>query len=1118
MKGKQKRSLILTELPFVGRAGELDQIAEFSNNASDEEGLSILWITGEAGIGKSSLLRQATGLIRETRSVPIHVCLFPSSTESIVQLLADAINADPQVSGLLTKAVARILSSVLEALHRLTRLRRIVLILEDLHLLTDQSRQEFETLMEALAETAVGVICVSRPDPSTSNAYRILLPYLVDTIELSPLSFANVKKLLDELKLLNAEVNLTGYVHRATRGNPFILRAIVSELHLVPFEAMRENRSFASLLISEKAAIAIESYVQSLYGQLTAEEKNALNSLTLLGELFSLEAASRLFGNTERMLERLSELGLITKSLRATMPLIGETSSAFPYVFTHSLLYNTLEKIAVYTEQQIEQLLSSEAALYSIVPFRKLADIEIASHDGESTLRTVYLLVDSFHQLGWLRVSSRASSLFIVKEIEKYIERREAFLSPEQMEELETEVLSVRMFASSHVWADEKRVSEMEKYVRLSSNPKSARHASHYCKAIFELMADVIPSEARLNEEFDRVRGLGSQFPEIVPTIHYIKVVGQIMGCTQTWESFARIRSYYLSVLEEITDPAMLHVIHHAKLRMLHKWIQLMESEEELSEYLSLRDAIEEHATDNIRDARSEYFYPILHSYSITGRALEAYRIVSSEIERLHDASEHLYILLAKRLKMNLEFKLGLPLDELERALITIIRSDHGEYSFDDAEKPVPKIISALAMEFITQGVRRGNVAWGERVAKSILPNIDDFQGDEIRFLRALFVEDRDQLQAIAEKEPDLEEFNAYILGCALSAVDRWSPEVRGKFIGLLQNEIATPRLLTRVHNVLHLLEYRSQKWTDTAQFAEYLEHAPGAVCRAIDWCLKNDLVGWAEPFLRYAGNLLEPDLHATYREKVERARSEVLAGMSLHESPLLTTDRTHLTMIGSLTVAVGEAEGKNIRGSRLRHVLGMMVANQTLRVPLTLREFSELATGMDPEDSAVRMRNYLHTILSRIRELVGHDAVVTDGRSAPRLNPDVVSVDILNVLHLKQECASFIRRSVPRRATLLAQEILDLVGAWEFYPTLEEDFFQAARDDFEIEVRRTLLSVARLLQQEGDLEEAEILLRRVNETLPDDDEVLQELVVVLKLMGRSAESTLFSRQADRHI
>ena len=171
------------------------------------------------------------------------------------------------------------------------------------------------------------------------------------------------------------------------------------------------------------------------------------------------------------------------------------------------------------------------------------------------------------------------------------------------------------------------------------------------------------------------------------------------------------------------------------------------------------------------------------------------------------------------------------------------------------------------------------------------------------------------------------------------------------------------------------------------------------------------------------------------------------------------------------------------------------------LRRPLERREFGQLASG---EESADRARNILSIAVHRLREQLGQDAILTDGET-PRLNEDVVRVDLLEAHNLLDKARSALRARELLRAKLALVQCLDLVGEETPFPGLYDTFFEALRDDFAARQRRLLLELVNSLAVEdpagalGILEECSLLARQ-------DEDLNQLRKDLLLRLGQSAE------------
>ena len=193
-------------------------------------------------------------------------------------------------------------------------------------------------------------------------------------------------------------------------------------------------------------------------------------------------------------------------------------------------------------------------------------------------------------------------------------------------------------------------------------------------------------------------------------------------------------------------------------------------------------------------------------------------------------------------------------------------------------------------------------------------------------------------------------------------------------------------------------------------------------------------------------------------------------------------TSTVRLSMFGIISAAVPPEDYTPIRGVRIRTLLGLMVADQMIASSLNADEFLSIAGGRERRHRACTEEKRIWLFV-RLREIVGHDTVLTDGPT-PQLNLDIVSVDILEVDGLIRRAQTAAHQQAFVRALPLIHEALELYNGDVAFPTLYEDFFEAARSDFEYRLRQSILEIGRGVLMMGDATGAEPLLRKAFELL----------------------------------
>ncbi len=221
--------------------------------------------------------------------------------------------------------------------------------------------------------------------------------------------------------------------------------------------------------------------------------------------------------------------------------------------------------------------------------------------------------------------------------------------------------------------------------------------------------------------------------------------------------------------------------------------------------------------------------------------------------------------------------------------------------------------------------------------------------------------------------------------------------------------------------------------------------------------------------------------------------------------------EKLRITMLGTVQVRTESGEIIRIRGARLRVLLGLMAADRMLERPLAYREFLRIAAGDDDsgiDNGTDGARNIVKVSVHRLREILGHDAILTDAE-APRLNPDRIEIDLVDAHRLLRDAATAARQEVLARALDSLRRALDLIGGEVAFPSLYDNFFEAARVDFEIELRTAVLAVGNGLLREGDAAGAQEILERGFRIMPEDEELADLLRAALSAAGKNTDALL---------
>src|SRR5207237_2762318 len=167
-------------LPFTGRLKELEALAGFWRSTARSTGLRVATLTGEAGIGKSRLLESLLPLVAREGGVTIHAKLYPDSAASIAPLVCRALWKSASALRLMQQEPEESIHGAATALRRLARLRPLLLLLEDVHLLQGETLRELSMLLTSIADEPIAVLCAARS--LDGGARGVLEPFLVSEV------------------------------------------------------------------------------------------------------------------------------------------------------------------------------------------------------------------------------------------------------------------------------------------------------------------------------------------------------------------------------------------------------------------------------------------------------------------------------------------------------------------------------------------------------------------------------------------------------------------------------------------------------------------------------------------------------------------------------------------------------------------------------------------------------------------------------------------------------------------------------------------------------------------------------------------------------------------------
>lgn len=345
--------------PMIGRIKEADRLRAEWTRAARGHG-TIVFVAGEAGIGKSRLAsdlavhaeaegaRVLWGTTADPESAPYQA--FVEAIRSGLGYFSNVKSSDAWLSALSKivpeirtvyphlqllgdlDAVAerkRLLDALAQAAGKLSQVRPLLLVLEDLHWASDGALLALDVLARRIARQPVLVVVTYRNDDSeATQRLRSLRRELqrqryAHQIALSRLTAAETEELVARAALDSSISGAGAFVYRLSEGNPLFAALLLREIH-----------DLGRLPEEVKAYRTLGSAVAARIARLEPQSAAIVQAASVLGRSFSVDVLAQIGGWDERaVLDAMEEL--LDRSIVAE-----EAGFQFEYAFTHAVVQN----------------------------------------------------------------------------------------------------------------------------------------------------------------------------------------------------------------------------------------------------------------------------------------------------------------------------------------------------------------------------------------------------------------------------------------------------------------------------------------------------------------------------------------------------------------------------------------------------------------------------------------------------------------------------------------------------------------------------------------------------------------------------------------------------------
>lgn len=1102
-------------LPFVGREKELEKITAFWRSIPEAQRLRAMLLTAEAGIGKSRLLEESLQVLGRDRGAVVHAKLYPETTNAPAALLSRSLWKSTPARSILRTQPGENLPEVIAALQRLSRLRPTLVILEDIHLFSSESIPDLARLFDALADETISILCLSRPVALPSQG--VLEAYLIESVRMDGITPEAVAELWRELFGASPSDDVVHRLHSTTKGNMLAIRSGlrwgIQSGTIAPVGTNGVWKTTGTAAMFEQGLRRSVSLVaEGMVAHLKREEREGAQILGTLGEVFARETAGALLPDSGRLLAELTAQGIIVETFHPVSPLPSvpltepgkgwqvdyPASTTSLLAFTHSLLHDHLADRAEVRTSSLLTLVSNDAPLYSLLPFRLLEKEEIPKETDPNVLIRVIRRLSAIaialdQSAHW---KNAAELLKLMYRLLEHVEEK-TDLSPQgkllwRMNGQHIHLSILRRSMGTPEW-----IATHERQLKITESPETLL-AAQYRLLAHTYVLDRI-SVDKSYEEGLKILGdlddLLNRFAELRTDISYVYILESLLHHAFAYGDTETIRDVQKRTALLLADPNLHGKVRHAvSVRILAPLLTFYSTPEELRDREESIPVIEEYQPE------TDPFYGTskIKFLAVSGRFAQALHLVGPVAHRAAERGLWLNVFIIWNWQVVCAVGVG--------------------YSFGEATRTAKELLPTMAEEqlksaenytgaFALAGILSGRPEEGRAQLESF-----GFTAKDIpEAFRAIMELGQGNLQVLREMEFPmhtgkftLEPQVLRIWQGIAEAFGREAPpspdDVTQELIRLLEAPVVQIYDLLTVHGTLPLWKALTQ----TPPPDVLRQALARQTTQGLEWLTEREIPAFTPPLILLLGELDYPAEAKEWEGKIRTSTNVELPLAVSTSVPQAEEHTIRISMLGTIGAALPGEELAPIRGVRIRTLLGLMVADRMIGTPLSQEEFLTLAGGEESDPEHARKKKNMGVV--RLREIIGHDAIRTDGPT-PQLHTALVRVDLLEVDELVRRALEAARAEAFVRALPLIEEAVERYGGDVPFPTLYDNFFEAAREDFEGRMRQAVLEIGGGMLRMGDAAGAEPFLRNAFDALPGDDEIGELLRQALENSGNRIEA-----------
>jgi len=358
---------IATLAELMGRDNEISHLQTTAQQATDGQ-RRLVFITGEAGIGKTSLINALRQILNsrspQARFACGHCVESLSEKEpyyAVLEALSHCTSTDQEGSLAAGSAALRTLhdrpGELCEALEELARERLFILVLEDIQWAHQSTLELLSALARRGGSAKLLVIATYRPQHQSTKLYLksikqdLVVRHLCTELALEPLSKQSVKSLLSrrlDQEQLPAELN--DFIYQRSGGNPLFANALLDHMIAEQIIVRKSADSNAHWELASATGFEISvpqelaQLIELEIDRLSPQEQRLLEAGSLMNIAFPVWAAAAALEENPESVEQLCDdlqrrTGLVRRAGHDDLP--NGTRSDF-YAFAHEFYREVL--------------------------------------------------------------------------------------------------------------------------------------------------------------------------------------------------------------------------------------------------------------------------------------------------------------------------------------------------------------------------------------------------------------------------------------------------------------------------------------------------------------------------------------------------------------------------------------------------------------------------------------------------------------------------------------------------------------------------------------------------------------------------------------------------------